>query len=62
MSIAETRNRYLEGTYAPVQEEVTAFDLPVVGTLPRRARRALPAQRAQPGLPAGPGPLPLVRR
>ena len=35
MSIAETRNRYLEGEYAPVQEEVSALDLPVVGTLPR---------------------------
>jgi carotenoid cleavage dioxygenase len=34
MSIAETRNRYLEGNYAPVQEEVTAFDLPVIGALP----------------------------
>ena len=34
MSIAETRNRYLEGNYAPVHEEVSAFDLPVVGTLP----------------------------
>ena len=27
-------NRYLEGAYAPVHEEVTAFDLPVTGTLP----------------------------
>ncbi len=27
-------NRYLEGLYAPVHQEVTAFDLPVTGTLP----------------------------
>jgi len=27
-------NRYLQGPYAPVTEEVTAFDLPVTGTLP----------------------------
>ncbi len=27
-------NPYLEGNFAPVQEEVTAFDLPVTGTLP----------------------------
>jgi carotenoid cleavage dioxygenase len=27
-------NRYLEGNYAPVAEEVTAFDLPVIGELP----------------------------
>ena len=27
-------NRYLEGAYAPVHEELTAHDLPVTGTLP----------------------------
>ena len=27
-------NRYLNGAYAPVTEEVTAFDLPVTGTIP----------------------------
>jgi carotenoid cleavage dioxygenase len=27
-------NRYLEGNYGPVREEVTAFDLPVIGELP----------------------------
>ena len=27
-------NRYLTGNYAPVREEVTAFDLPVIGELP----------------------------
>lgn len=27
-------NRYLEGGFAPVSDEVTAFDLPVTGTLP----------------------------
>jgi carotenoid cleavage dioxygenase len=30
----QTTNRYLEGMYGPVTEEVTAFDLPVVGELP----------------------------
>src|SRR6476619_3308204 len=29
-----TTNRYLNGAYAPVAEEVTAFDLPVTGTIP----------------------------
>ncbi len=29
-----TENRYLTGNYAPVTEEVTAFDLPVQGQLP----------------------------
>jgi carotenoid cleavage dioxygenase len=28
-------NRYLAGNYAPVADEVTAFDLPVIGELPR---------------------------
>ncbi len=27
-------NRFLEGSFAPVTEEVTAFDLPVTGSLP----------------------------
>ena len=27
-------NRYLEGNYGPVRDEVTAFDLPVIGELP----------------------------
>ena len=27
-------NRYLEGAYAPVREELTALDLPVTGELP----------------------------
>jgi carotenoid cleavage dioxygenase len=31
---APTTNRYLTGNYAPVHEEVTAFDLDVVGRLP----------------------------
>ena len=31
---ASTGNRYLEGMYAPVEHEVTAFDLPVIGELP----------------------------
>jgi carotenoid cleavage dioxygenase len=29
------RSRFLEGPFAPVEEEITAFDLPVVGSLPR---------------------------
>jgi carotenoid cleavage dioxygenase-like enzyme len=29
-----TTNRYLRGNYAPVSEEVTAYDLPVIGELP----------------------------
>lgn len=31
---APTTNRYLERNYAPVADEVTAFDLPVIGELP----------------------------
>ena len=27
-------NRFLEGPFAPVTEEITAFDLPVTGRLP----------------------------
>ena len=30
----EPANRYLEGNFAPVHEEVTATDLPVTGTIP----------------------------
>ena len=29
-----TRNRYLEGNFAPVHEEITATDLEVTGTIP----------------------------
>lgn len=32
--MAGTRNRYLEGNFAPVHEEITATDLPVTGTIP----------------------------
>jgi carotenoid cleavage dioxygenase len=32
--MAETRNRYLEGNFAPVHEEITVTDLPVTGTIP----------------------------
>ncbi len=28
-------NRYLSGNYAPVADEITALDLPVIGELPR---------------------------
>jgi hypothetical protein len=34
-----THNRFLEGSFAPVKDEITAFDLPVTG----RAVRTLPA-------------------
>ena len=27
-------NRFLEGSFAPVTEEITAFDLPVTGQVP----------------------------
>ncbi len=29
-----TGNRYLSGAFAPVTEEITAYDLPVTGRLP----------------------------
>jgi carotenoid cleavage oxygenase len=32
--MAVTRNRYLEGNFAPVHEEITATDLEVTGTIP----------------------------
>ena len=31
---ATTTNRYVQGNYAPVTDEITAVDLPVVGELP----------------------------
>lgn len=34
MTDQAVRNRYLEGNFAPVAEEVTAFDLPVDGVIP----------------------------
>ena len=34
---------YLQGAFAPVTEEITAFDLPVTGQHPGRAQRPLPA-------------------
>ena len=34
MTEQAVRNRYLEGNFAPVQEEVTGFDLPVTGSIP----------------------------
>ena len=32
--VRETENRYLNGNYAPVREEITAVDLDVTGTIP----------------------------
>ncbi|MGH1488525.1 MAG: carotenoid oxygenase family protein [Acidimicrobiales bacterium] len=37
MSILET-NRYLQGNYGPVEQEVTAYDLPIQGELPAELR------------------------
>lgn len=37
MTTTEARtdgNNYLEGNYAPIADEITAFDLPVIGELP----------------------------
>src|SRR5438046_767454 len=34
MAGTATGNRYLEGNYAPVREELTATNLPVTGTIP----------------------------
>ena len=32
--MSDTATRYLTGNFAPVHEEVTAYDLPVTGTVP----------------------------
>jgi carotenoid cleavage dioxygenase len=44
-----TENRYLSGNFAPVDEELTAFDLPVTGSIPRELEGRL--------LRIGPNPL-----
>ena len=31
---APADRRFLEGSFAPVEEEITAFDLPVTGQVP----------------------------
>ena len=53
---APTTNRYLQGNYGPVTEEVTAFDLPVIGELPTelagRYLRNGPNPAAPPANPA----------
>ena len=46
-------NVYVAGNFAPVHEEVVAFDLPVIGFGAGRAGRALSAQRAEPDRPGG---------
>jgi len=43
-----TTSLYLSNNYAPVTEEVTAVDLPVIGQLPADLTGPLPAQRAEP--------------
>ena len=35
MNAPHAKNRFLEGPFAPVAEEITAFDLPVTGRLPK---------------------------
>jgi len=49
MSKGTVRNPYLEGNFAPVREEVTAFDLPVTGRIPSALNGRL--------LRVGPNPL-----
>ena len=49
MTDTSARNRYLEGNFAPVREEVTVTDLAGDGHDPRPPRRPLPAQRPEPG-------------
>ncbi len=48
------QNPFLSGPFAPVEQEITAFDLPVTGHTARRAQRLLPAQRAEPDGPGRP--------
>ena len=45
MTVVE--NKWLSGPYAPIPGDVTATELEVVGTLPDRAQRPLPPQRAR---------------
>ena len=60
--MSTTVNPYLQGNFAPVHEEVTATELPVTRPAARGPQRALPAQRAQPGVRARARHLPLVHR
>ena len=48
--MTDTSNRYLAGNFAPVHEEVTAYDLPVTGAAPPELRGRF--------LRIGPNPLP----
>ncbi|MFT3852570.1 MAG: carotenoid oxygenase family protein [Ilumatobacteraceae bacterium] len=41
---------FLSGRFAPIDDEITADDLVVEGTLPTDLLGALPAQRAEPGV------------
>ncbi|MEM8905095.1 MAG: carotenoid oxygenase family protein, partial [Actinomycetota bacterium] len=54
---APATNCYLEGNYGPVTEEITAFDLPVIGELPTelagRYLRNGPNPATPPADPAG---------
>ncbi len=38
MSVADSLPFHLQGNFAPVQDEVTAFDLPVEGAIPPELR------------------------
>jgi hypothetical protein len=40
---------FLEGSFTPVEEETTAFDLPVTGRLPAGAEDALHLEPGSPG-------------
>ncbi len=55
-----TDSRWLRGLYAPVHEELTAFDLPVVGELPRELDGRYLRNGPNPVGAVGPGDLPLV--
>src|SRR5688572_16851702 len=45
------RSRYLEGNFAPVTEEVTAFDLPVEGSIPDELRGLFVRNGPNPAVP-----------
>ncbi len=57
-----TTNMYLEGNYAPVTEEITSFDLPVIGELPTEFNGRYLRNGPNPISVADPVEPPLVRR
>lgn len=54
MAEQAVRNQYLEGNFAPVTEEVTAFDLPVEGRIPEELTGRLLRIGPNPVLPEDP--------